>query len=109
MALASAFSATSKSFWASAPREYSSCAALERLAGERFVGGCLVIVAHRCGEVRAGNHKQNLALFHVVAEPDFEIGNAARTKRGDADSFIHVRLDGPVGVQFRGQVASFPP
>ncbi len=65
-----------------------------------------MIVAHGGGKIRAGNHKQHLTLFHVVAEPDFEIGNAARTKRGDADSFVHVRLDSPVGVEFRGQVAT---
>jgi hypothetical protein len=66
-----------------------------------------VKVAHGGGEVWTGNHKQHLILFHIVAEPDFEIGNAARTKRGDADSFVHVGLDSSIGIQFRGQVAAF--
>ena len=79
--------------------------AFQGFRGERFVGRRLAIVPHRSREIGTGDHEQYLAFLHVVAKASFQIDNAARTKRGDVDGFIHVGLDGSVGAQFGRQVA----
>ena len=78
--------------------------AIESFVREHFVGSCFLIVGHRGGEVGAGNDQQRLAFLHGVAEFDFEIDDAAAAERRHVDGAIHIRRNGSVGGDLRGQL-----